>query len=167
MRLCSIAGCDKRHVAKSLCKTHYNQTTASRHRRIVSQCPGCGEQITRSSRSTRWENSYCSKLCQHWHKYATPMMSTLPETHWARMYGRTSEWRAPNLTVCDWCSASVRGLSRSARFCARDCKTKAGKQRRRAAEFNAEGTYKWSEITHLWRDFDKCCAYCRQPITLS
>lgn len=40
------------------------------------------------------------------------------------------------------------------------CSKKLGRQRRRAREHGARGTFTWSEFLRIARKFDYCCAYC-------
>lgn len=70
---------------------------------------------------------------------------------------------------CAWCDAPflVRTASTgsSPMYCTAACKDRAKGARRRAAECSASGVFTWSEVTRLWIDLGKTCAYCREYVS--
>lgn len=62
MRTCTHPGCTKRHRAKGLCSTHYNQAQPRRHALSPAACTACGEVIWRKAHSNR--RHVCSTGCR-------------------------------------------------------------------------------------------------------
>lgn len=62
MRTCSILGCEKKHRAKGLCSTHYNQRDPDRHAPQPFACAACGEVVWRRVHSDR--RHVCSTTCR-------------------------------------------------------------------------------------------------------
>lgn len=169
MRTCGVDGCDKKHVAKGMCGTHYNKAkypAEVRHRKIPHVCDGCGITFEREARVKRYANIYCSNLCRD---YAKGSIGTckLPAEHWALMYGATCTFKPARCIDCSWCGTAIVTTLDTQQFCTRTCKIKAAKAKRRAAEHNAIGVYTWAQIARLWVAFDKGCAYCARPTALT
>jgi len=168
---CTIDGCEKTHRARGLCATHYNQQhQPNRHRKVERQCDACGRAMLKDAgRERRYAKMYCSQLCRDWGNYGSATSCTIPPDHWARWYGRTSEWTAPlvrNTGTCQWCG-TTNPRSRLARFCSYQCKKAQYKADRRGREHNAPGSYSWAGLVRVWHGFGGCCAYCRTPVPLS
>ena len=170
MRTCDIKDCDRKHLAKGMCSTHYNQQNPNHRRMIDYPCDGCGKVIKKeAAKLNRYPTLYCTPRCKtdsEWGKrwLAEGATCSLPADHWARWYGKTSTWTPP-LTQrdCGWCGNAYMQTSRSHVMCSRWCKTKASKVRRRARERGAAGSYTWAEVTRLWISINRCCAYCDEP----
>ena len=63
MKTCTIDGCDKRHQARGLCSTHYNQTHApGRHRKIEVACTQCGALLLKQKSGKR--KPFCDYTCR-------------------------------------------------------------------------------------------------------
>lgn len=165
MSTCTIEGCSKPRRARGLCATHYNQTLPNRHRKVTVPCEACGEPCQKEARNKqRYGGVYCSMLCRDYARWGGSSC-TLPAEHWARMYGATCEWLPPlirNTGSCEWCG-QANDRSSLAAYCSATCKKKARRVRRIGREHDVPGEYTWTQLTRLWRAFDRRCAYCRQP----
>lgn len=65
MRTCDIDGCERKHLAKGLCRTHYNQQSPNRRKIIDYPCDGCGKVIKKeASRLNRYPTLYCTPKCK-------------------------------------------------------------------------------------------------------
>lgn len=165
-RTCTIEGCTKAHRAKGLCVTHYNQASSTARPTMIVPCDVCGTDIVREKRNAqKYPYNRCSELCRQWREFGA-WSSTLPQDHWARHYGSSCTVRIPALIICEWCGTQAFTRRTQQRFCTKTCKTKQGKATRRGREFNAAGTYSWSQLVRLWIAFDRSCAYCAQPTPL-
>jgi hypothetical protein len=174
MHNCSDPSCDRAAYIKGMCSMHYKR---SRPRtpdkpRLVS-CDGCGIEILRH-KSKRYPKSYCSTLCSHWDQWGA-WSEELPSSHWARMYGATSEWQPPtpkpsrlrfSSGTCKDCSAMFVELLSGvpSDYCSKACAKRTGKRRRRAREAGALGDFKWSDVLRQYVAQGKVCAYCRNTI---
>jgi len=70
MRVCNMDNCDRKHLARGLCGTHYNQTLANRHPKVTMTCAGCGQQVTKDAgRDKRYANVYCTMTCRSEHQH--------------------------------------------------------------------------------------------------
>jgi hypothetical protein len=70
-RTCTIDNCGKKHLARGLCSTHYNQQhQPDRHRKVELACGGCGSAVLMEpSRSNRYANIYCTVQCRTEHQH--------------------------------------------------------------------------------------------------
>lgn len=165
-RTCTLDGCGRKHVARGLCSTHYNQTKPDRHRRYVITCEGCGVE----HETPRKDGRYCSLLCRDYVKWG-PRFSPWPRAQ-ARLpvlYVRPS-WTPVHTTSkatwvsgpCGWCGDQFTSYTFAdlVRFCSRPCSRRAARARRRAREAGATGSYTWAEVTRKWLDNGKRCTYC-------
>lgn len=72
MQTCTVAGCGKKHRAKGLCSTHYNQQLPERHKKITVSCSYCDQPCKKdATRNRRYANLYCSLICQALHGIET------------------------------------------------------------------------------------------------
>jgi hypothetical protein len=163
-RQCGEDGCGRPLRARGLCSTHYNRqqyTPGERHRKTPRSCATCGEAYL-SSRAT---GRYCSLLCRDFDTWG-PLLTPVPLRHPAR--GWTPRMPSPPFTptrrACAECGASFTAHTRDHRFCTRVCKRRAIAIRRKARVNGTFGTYTWTQVIGLFLLFDRCCAYCDQPI---
>lgn len=179
-RTCDLADCDRKHVARGLCSSHYNQTypTKNRHAKSTVTCARCGTPVTKHKDGRR-ENRYCSYTCRDQARAwdgKTPSNSTALEL-WTAPIKPMCPKREPKPPTkptwvngpCGWCGQNFTTysyISNQASYCSDWCRSKAGKARRRAREAGASGSYTWAEVVHKWRTINKCCAYCDQPTPL-
>ena len=175
-RTCEIAGCDKAHVAKGLCSSHYSEQRRawlktqgrSHHTYVERACQTCGK---------RWETSrpearFCTAKCKG--VFLSELKRTkcaLPKDHpvtiliaKARTANRRSKpkpfaWRTAR--ECPGCACWFTPLwTPTTITCSKRCSKKMSRQRRRAREADAPGTYTWSEFMRIARKFNYTCAYC-------
>lgn len=171
-RRCEVDGCDKRHAAKGMCKTHYNDTLPNRHRTVMKTCDVCGQVCEKENRSQRYAGTYCSLKCRDdAHRKVWPT-SELPDDHWARWYGKTCEWVPPVTRptffagTCSDCDRPFieRAHGVPSDYCSTTCLKRAQRRRRRAREHGAEGDFKFSQIIKQLQRQDGACAYCKNLI---
>lgn len=106
-RRCEIDGCDKRHVAKGMCKTHYNNTLPERHRKVEKTCDTCGNTCMKYAQADRYAGTYCSLRCRDDAIRTVWPSSPLPDDHWGRWYGAST-----SLFIRECTSCSVRFTTR-------------------------------------------------------
>lgn len=165
-RLCSVDECNKRHKAKGLCGTHYNQQDPNRHKKITVTCESCGNPALKESRARRYKGTYCSEYCRDYAKWG-PRSSRLPPTHWVFWIGKTCEWAPPESFNCGWCEQPSMVMGNRDTYCSDACRLRSKRARRRGREHGAHGTYTWAQVVKLWASFNRCCAYCRVPTQLN
>lgn len=138
-------------------KVTFDQRTA------LANCAYCGVEIVTRPSGRRKHGPVCSAKCKTW--LATPYC-VLPADHWARWYGKSSEWNPPAVQPkprgCAWCGETFITNRITQTMCSERCSTRAKKTRRRAREHSAPGTYTWGEVMRIWADIGKVCAYCNQ-----
>lgn len=168
-RLCTTDGCERKHVARGLCGTHYNQQhQPNRHRKVEMHCDCCGKNVLKDKgRDKRYKNIYCSQLCRDYATHGRGTTCTLPTNHWARWVGKTSPWAAPRYFKCGWCGEHCTVEGTRDTYCTDNCRIKAKRVRRRGREYGAPGSYAWAQVVPLWLAFNKACAYCREPLALN
>lgn len=74
-RTCSMPECDKRHRARGLCSTHYNQQLATpeqRHRKVTVQCTWCKADCEKDpGQGRKYGGLFCSLTCRDLWRKAT------------------------------------------------------------------------------------------------
>lgn len=176
-RTCTREGCERRHLARGLCSSHY----AAWHRELHGRHPS--ETFTRKCVvcDTEWETrrsaaKFCSDVCKGLH-YSDTMRTKcpLPEHHPVMVAIRAErerirlerevakrsryEWRTAR--ECPGCACRFTPLYTSTMTtCSPRCSRRMSKRRRRAREVNAYGSWVWSDFMRIARRFDYCCAYC-------
>lgn len=65
-RTCTAPGCARKHRARGLCSTHYNQTlpVLARHPRELRDCVVCGTTVVRTARRVQRYRPTCSTRCR-------------------------------------------------------------------------------------------------------
>jgi hypothetical protein len=164
-RICDEPGCERKHEARGLCKTHWKRKHGKRTK-YQRTCDWCHVKYL----SDRPTGRFCSDVC----KGATyhdarpgsralvgpvePDRCMLPERHPAmRAYVKPRLWIAG---TCAWCDSSFVDRQSAARYCSRYCSVRAGRHRRRAREHNTPNNWRWSDFMRLVMRFDHRCAYC-------
>lgn len=164
-RTCTIDGCERKHVARGLCKLHWKREYGNRTSYRIT-CEGCGLE----HESTRKDGRFCSLLCRDYVTWGARFSAWPKEQpRLPVLYVRP----APVLTCttgggtwvsgpCRWCGETftVRTGSGVASYCSRYCARKQGKAARRAREAGATGSFTWAEVTRKWIDNGKRCTYC-------
>lgn len=66
-RTCTLDGCGRKHVARGLCSTHYNQTKPKgvRHRKVTVACVVCGIIVERRADAVTRYQPTCSVACRN------------------------------------------------------------------------------------------------------
>lgn len=164
-RTCSIPGCDKAYRAKGLCSTHYNQQhQPDRHRKVRVPCAWCGTPVTKERTTKR--KPTCSAACRT--RIQHPPKCELPPDHWARWYGKTSDWPRFPIRPCDQCGNEYAPKSEESTVCSRECTWRRARAARRHMSME--------EWANLLRDCATCgttysspwpnqttCTQCRRP----
>lgn len=63
MKTCTVDGCNKKHRAKGLCVTHYNQSQLNRHAKVESICAHCGT-LSMKQPTLKYQARFCSFICR-------------------------------------------------------------------------------------------------------
>lgn len=183
-RTCTVSDCDKPHRARGLCCTHYNQEhQPDRHRRIETVCEECATTYV----TKRAGGRFCCLACRDvWRRRVAlgrpPTRCALPEDHPVLVLIsrdrahvdalREQAMRDRVLAVallmrprsCDDCGTVYAPGTTIQRLCSHRCRSRVAKRRRRAREYRATGVHTWTEVMRLFLLFNRCCAYCAQPI---
>lgn len=174
-RTCTIDGCERSHLARGMCSSHYGAW----HRRINGRtnnrssfeirCIVCGA----SHLASRPEAKFCSDVCKGQHYSATmrrksklpvthPVMLLIAEAKAAAKVKRVKprvEWRTAR--ECPGCACRFTPIrTPNAICCSARCARKVAKRRRRAREHGALGSWTWAQFMRIAKQFDYCCAYC-------
>lgn len=172
-RTCTTDGCTKPHMARGMCKTHYNAATRKPNPTVTVQCQWCGRDTVKERAGlNRYASTFCGLACRDQARRNAGPSSELPADHWARWYGATSTWTAPktipvrNTGECAWCGHHNPRAS-SAKYCSFDCKKRAQRVRRAALKHGTFGEYSHAQVVRLWLAFDQCCAYCAERTLLA
>lgn len=127
-RTCSIEGCVKPHRARGLCGSHYNQHhQPNRHAKKLVPCVWCGEMTLKHSGGGRLYGQTCSDECRTAIRY--PPQSPLPADHWARWYGKASQWPRYGWTACTQCGGQLAGTAPNTMYCSKICRWLAYERR--------------------------------------
>ncbi|SIN72757.1 hypothetical protein SAMN05443544_0569 [Agromyces cerinus subsp. cerinus] len=133
MRVCNMDDCDRKHVARGLCGTHYNQTFCpDRHRKVEVACDGCGKAVAKeASRSNRYANVFCTYACRDAHTHAEVRASKQRVAVYRApsRLGRMLAAATPHVTsthawtagTCKECSAPFVDNQPMTRFCGKVC----------------------------------------------
>jgi 5-methylcytosine-specific restriction endonuclease McrA len=171
MRTCSVDDCTKAHRAKGLCATHYNQQMPNRYRMHTVKCAWCGSDAEKYTAGGRYANSYCGGVCRDHARRGNEGASQLPLDHWARWYGATSTWSAPEskptfqVGRCSDCDTTIVEPARQtpSEYCSPLCTKRTQRRRRRAREHDAPGEFTTASVMRQYRRQGYACAYCKQP----
>ncbi|MGS2645847.1 HNH endonuclease [Streptosporangium sp. G12] len=164
-KTCTRDGCNRPLRARGLCARDWRQEYGKRPT-VVVPCAACGIEVDQRVGDSR--RRVCSDICRAYLQHGIWPRCDIPKRHAALGYVPPSQrqrlWPAPTQRSCLWCSTEFAAHRMDHVFCATQCKTKAKNARRRARERNASGTYTWAEVVHLFLDFERCCAYCKQEV---
>jgi 5-methylcytosine-specific restriction endonuclease McrA len=164
-----------------------------RHRKRAVACSVCGKQVLKYSSGARRPvcSTDCRWFLQFdGASTPVPVTSRAHPGHEAYLRGRLlgrfvrtarmailraereaveAERRAQIATLmqprdCDDCGESYTPRTTVQRFCSVRCLRRVERRKRKALEYNAAGSYTWTQVIHLFRLFGRCCAYCAQPV---
>lgn len=177
-RTCSVDTCDRPHLARGMCSSHYGTW----HRKVNGRkrsdeyftivCIVCDAE----HRAARAEAKYCSTKCKGIH-YSQTMRrkSPLPAEHPVMLLiaeakrAATEARRKPKVQPFAWrtarecpaCACWFTPLyTPTAVCCSTRCQRKMSKRRRRAREHNTLNDWRWSDFMRVARKFEYRCAYC-------
>jgi 5-methylcytosine-specific restriction endonuclease McrA len=128
-RTCTVEECDKAHVARGLCKTHYNQQHRKPNPTVELPCDMCGELMVKErARVGRYAHMFCDDLCKGlWYV-----------EHGHRPPGRTSEQKPaeyPSSRLftfeCRACGMPACSQSGASRLCSNTCRNRVREARKR------------------------------------
>lgn len=172
-RTCDVDECTRTHLAKGLCRQHYNHQYKSRpgYKRTSYPitCATCGEKC----QSARRNGKFCSDLCKGlFYSDTMRTKSPLPQHHPVMVLiaeARKPKPREPKRSTYEWrtarecpgCACLFTPLyTPNAITCSKRCSRRVHRWRRKASERNATGTFTWSEFMQVARRFNYLCAYC-------
>lgn len=182
MRPCELEDCERPHVARGLCGTHYNQTYhPNRHKKTVEViCAYCGATVRRNYRAVRWATNFCNPEHQDAYQWAEQRASRRQVsiyTHqsvWLRVRwpedtkGTDRTFVATNCAICGQAFLCLFG----SRVCSDQCKAtrdkdikRDGKHRRRAARHSAFKENVSPSKTFARDDYE--CQLCGEPMDMT
>lgn len=172
---CTEPGCQRPQRARGLCAMDWKRRYGKPTRYLIT-CEACGVE----HRSARPDGKYCTDWCKGW-AYAEkvggnvcavpdthPVLSTrIPAAHPARRHHQNT-WINKVYRIyipdCRWCGKAFVTQQPAHVLCSKRCTRREAKAKRKALEHGAGGSYTWTQVIGLFLKFDRCCAYCRQPI---
>lgn len=178
-RTCTIDGCERKHVARGLCGTHYNQTrytSAQRHPKVTVACANCGEPCQKYKSDRRFKHQFCTDRCKgEFYSRTKRRKCEIPADHPVRVEIERQrealrqaarkairpkiEWRTAR--ECPGCGCMFTPIYTPTMLCcSQRCAKRVHRRRRRAAEVGALGSWIWSDFMRIAQRFDFRCAYC-------
>ncbi len=137
MKVCSVDGCERKHVARGLCSTHYNQKhQPNRHAKVEVPCTHCGAAILKSKGSSKSRRPFCDYTCRDLYRLEHPnkpggrvagISVRIPASHPARWFGATSPLAFGNCRECALLMAFP-GYTEKL-YCSKECQQKARNRR--------------------------------------
>lgn len=172
-RTCDTDGCEKKHLARGLCSTHYNRTyQPDRHPRYRITCESCG----REHETPRKGGKYCSLSCRDIARStgrfcAWPRETPALPVPWVRPEWKPKHTKGDATWVsgpCHWCGDTFTAYTYYdlPKYCSLACDRRRARAIRRAREVDATGTYTWAEVVRKWISISRRCAYCDRPTPL-
>lgn len=140
------------------------------HAKVTLTCDGCGGPAVKYRQAQRYAKVYCGRLCRDYGSYG-PSSCTIPKDHWARWYGRTSDWKPSRSEPgtffsghCHECGDLIVELAYGvpSRWCSRTCERRVAKRIRRAREYGAPGEFRYMQVMRQYIKQGKVCAYCKE-----
>lgn len=172
MKTCTVDGCDRKYESKGMCHMHYQRTRKrTPDKPVTRECIVCGTSVIRSPKAAYVFGATCSQKCKTIVQFG--WRTELPADHRARMYGATCEWKAPKdkgpMFQCGTCADCNAPFTEPAgqtasTYCSLRCSDRVARRRRRAREHGADGSYRFTEIIHLYLLAGSVCAYCETPV---
>lgn len=177
---CSTTGCDSPIRAKDLCSSHYNAQRRAAghdyHRKVTVPCGYCNAPCDKNAAASRgYQARYCSTKCQTWARTGYckvpddhPVMALIKADR-ARPASRAAQERARIAAAlaprdCEDCGERFTPAVTRQIYCTYNCKRRVLRRARRGREFEAIGSFRWTEFIGLFLQFDRACAYCERSI---
>lgn len=178
MKVCSVDGCGKKHVARGLCGNHYGQQyQPNRHRKEAVTCDECGT-VVQKFPSSRYPRRFCSLTCRDVARRRDTRAKRLPVLHpdpwliWGSCH--LPAWpqvrTAPRFFAgqCRRCGAGyiadrLAYENGSGRHCSVRCAKAAGRDRRRARKRSA-----YVADVYRYRVFERDgwrCQICKRKVS--
>lgn len=188
---CSRDGCTQPLRARGVCISHYHEMMGRTYRKVMVPCENCGNECEKYAGATKYAQRFCSMACRDasrtrrnaeidqrlWHgrppaddlaqlrvlrdSHASLLLAALPNLAAMRAQA-VAEAMTPR--PCDDCGKTYTPGTTVQLYYGRRCARRVGRRARRAAVHRAFGSFKWTEVMHLFLKFDRCCAYCDQPV---
>lgn len=159
-KTCTHPDCDHPLRARGLCATHYNQQhQPNRHAKVEVPCACCGVMCIKDVANTRAKR-FCSLLCRDFDQYG-PLSCRLPIPKRIAI-PKPEPFREER--ECAWCGKTFTATRLASINCSLRCKHKAARNRRIGREAGAIGSFTCAEVMRLFITFNRCCAYCEQPV---
>lgn len=140
---------------------------------IEKTCDWCGETCLKERRQQRYSGTYCGQTCRDYARRIDGEGSCpIPEGHWARWYGATSAWVAPDpvkpgfvSNACDDCGTAFIEANHGtpSTYCSPRCARRVAKRARRAREHGAPGQFTHTQLINQYIRQNRACAYCKMP----
>lgn len=91
---------------------------------------------------------------------STPVPSDHPSRHREPTYASFPVWYGD----CEECGKVFSSNTPVKVYCSKLCSKRVGKRARRGREHGDGDSFRWTQVITLFLKFDRCCAYCREPI---
>lgn len=137
-RTCEADGCERKHLARGLCKMHWTRQYGKRTKYPIT-CEMCGVNYL----SDRPTGRFCSDTCKaetyrierraHSRALVGPIeraVTMLPDRHPVVLLAKQSRPRVWYAGICPWCGTSFVDNQPAARFCSMQCGKAMGKVKR-------------------------------------
>jgi 5-methylcytosine-specific restriction endonuclease McrA len=133
VKLCNAPGCGKKHRARGMCSSHYNQATgntdsaeAREARKVSKSCERCGDKFRSQGHH---EQRFCSKSCAR----LTPSRRALAKRKLASAATGTRSARTWVYGACSQCDTRFTGPRVAGdRYCGKTCANRGSRQKKLA-----------------------------------
>lgn len=168
---CMRDDCERESAARGLCCSHYSTWHRSQYgrKKFSGECGWCGSPFT----STDQRTQACCVEHGLWLRGGTRTECAVPDDHPSRStpvpadhpsrqppYASHPVWYGD----CDECGRCFSSNTPVKVYCSLACQRRVGRRLRRSREHGQGDSFRWVQVVALFLAFDRCCAYCRQPI---
>jgi hypothetical protein len=168
VKICSVDDCGRKHLARGLCSTHYNQQhQPNRHAKKPVPCGQCGTVVMKPVQS-KYGARFCSLICRDIWRIEQDINPHPPlrTGQLLNKYPALPSWWERFCPIvereCAWCASGFMcNPNRPKAYCTEKCADTAARHRRRGRESAlGYGEWTWSEFMRIAARFDYRCAYC-------